>query len=84
LQRRGARRSSQRSRQAIMLRLGGFVLWQARIVADRHNHKFLDASPPPSWAETWHLWTMIIPAAIDHRRLVGKSLPGGAILQEVH
>jgi hypothetical protein len=50
--------------------LAALFFEEPRIVADRHNHKLLDVSPPPGWAETWHLWTVIVPAAIDHRRLV--------------
>jgi hypothetical protein len=43
--------------------LAALFFEEPRIVADRHNHKLLDLSPPPSWAETWHLWTVIVPAA---------------------
>jgi hypothetical protein len=43
------------------------------MIADSDNHNLLDMSPPPSWAETWHLWTVIIPRrSITGRLVIGK------------
>jgi hypothetical protein len=31
------------------------------MIADSDNHNLLDLSRPPTWAEAWHLWTVIVP-----------------------
>jgi len=32
------------------------------MIAERaNNHRLLDLSPQPAWAEVWHLWTVIVP-----------------------
>ena len=51
------------------------------MIADSDNHNLLDTSPP-TWAEAWQLWTVIIPRrSITGRLVFGKS--GGATLGAV-
>jgi hypothetical protein len=43
------------------------------LIADRDNHNHVDLSPPPAWAEEWHLWTVIVPRrSITGRLVFGK------------
>jgi hypothetical protein len=41
------------------------------MIAERTNdHRLLDLSPRPAWAEVWHLWTVIVPRRSITGRLV--------------
>jgi hypothetical protein len=40
------------------------------MIAERDNYKLLDLSPPPAWAEVWHLWTVMVPRCSITGRLV--------------
>jgi hypothetical protein len=41
------------------------------MIAERaNNHRLLDLSPQPAWAEVWHLWTVIVPRRSITGRLV--------------
>jgi hypothetical protein len=43
------------------------------MIADSDNHNLLDLSRPPTWAEAWHLWTVIVPRrSITGRLVFGK------------
>jgi hypothetical protein len=46
----------------------------ATMLADSNGHdQLLSGSPPPAWAEAWHLWTVIIPRrSITGRLIFGK------------
>jgi hypothetical protein len=50
-----------------------FARWT--IIADRQRHiQDLGLDPQPTWAEAWHLWTLIIPRRSISGRLVhGKA-----------
>jgi hypothetical protein len=43
------------------------------MIVDRANiQKLLDLSPQPEWAETWHLWRVLIP----RRSITGRLVHG--------
>jgi hypothetical protein len=59
------------SRQTIILRSAALFFDKGpRMIAERDNYKLLDLSPPPAWAEVWHLWTVMVPRRSITGRLV--------------
>ena len=59
------------SRQAIILRPAALFSDKGpRMIDERDNYKLLDLSPPPAWAEVWHLWTVMVPRRSITGRLV--------------
>jgi hypothetical protein len=43
------------------------------MIVDRDNiQKLIDLSPKPEWAETWHLWRVLIP----RRSITGRLVHG--------
>jgi hypothetical protein len=43
------------------------------VTADRDSRRLFDLSPAPTWAEAWHLWTVLIPRrSITGRLVFGK------------
>jgi hypothetical protein len=45
------------------------------MIADSDEHTAMNMSPPTTWAEVWHLWTVIVPRRSITGRLVhGKVL----------
>lgn len=43
------------------------------MISDSDSHNLLNSSPPPTWAEAWHLWTVLIPRrSITGRLVFGK------------
>jgi hypothetical protein len=43
------------------------------VITDSDNHNLLRLSPPPTWAEAWHLWTVLVPRrSITGRLVFGK------------
>jgi hypothetical protein len=47
---------------------------EPRMIAERDNYKNIHLSPPPAWAEVWHLWTVIVPR---------RSITGGLVFGQV-
>jgi hypothetical protein len=43
------------------------------VIADSDNHNLQNLSPPPTWAEAWHLRTVLVPRrSITGRLVFGK------------
>lgn len=46
--------------------------WPKSMNAERNSCRVIDTSPPPAWAEVWHLWRVVIP----RRSIVGRLVFG--------
>ena len=53
--------------------VGGLPQTRVAMIADRRDQvEHFEMSQPPAWAETWHLWTVLMP----RRSISGKLLFG--------
>jgi hypothetical protein len=43
------------------------------VITDNDHHGLQNPSPPPNWAEAWHVWTVLVPRrSIAGRLVFGK------------
>jgi hypothetical protein len=59
------------NRRAIMLAALLFAT-DSSMIAESDEHTSMSMSPPTTWTETWHLWTVIVP----RRSITGRLVHG--------